>query len=47
MHQNSGSYWRAVLALIVLSLIWGYNWVVMKEALWYAGPFEFAALRTL
>ncbi|MEJ2167518.1 MAG: DMT family transporter [Desulfobacterales bacterium] len=47
MHQNSGSHGRAGLALIVLSLIWGYNWVVMKEALLYAGPFEFAALRTL
>ena len=47
LHQKSGSHWRAVLALIVLSVIWGYNWVVMKEALLYSGPFEFAALRTL
>lgn len=36
----------AVVALILLSLIWGYNWVVMKVALRYASPFTFAALRT-
>jgi drug/metabolite transporter (DMT)-like permease len=35
----------AVVALIALSLIWGYNWVVMKIALRYCGPFTFAALR--
>lgn len=38
---------RALLGLIVLSLIWGYNWVMMKEALRFAAPFDFAALRTL
>lgn len=36
----------AVAALAILSLIWGYNWVVMKQALQDAGPFTFAALRT-
>ncbi len=35
----------AVTALIALSCLWGYNWVVMKEALKYSGPFDFAALR--
>jgi len=34
-----------VLALSALSLIWGYNWVVMKEGLRFCGPFDFAALR--
>ena len=34
-------------ALSLLSLIWGYNWVVMKIALHYASPFDFASLRTL
>jgi drug/metabolite transporter (DMT)-like permease len=29
----------------VLALIWGYNWVVMKVALRYSGPIDFAALR--
>jgi len=37
---------RAFIALIILTVIWGYNWVVMKSALAYAGPFQFAALRT-
>ncbi len=36
----------AVAALVFLSLVWGYNWVLMKEALKYAGPFDFAAWRT-
>lgn len=36
----------AFLALAVLSLIWGYNWVVMKIAVQDASPFAFAALRT-
>ncbi|MHB8474122.1 MAG: DMT family transporter [Gammaproteobacteria bacterium] len=36
----------ALLALFALSLIWGYNWVVMKQALRYAGAYDFAALRT-
>lgn len=35
-----------MLALIALSVIWGYNWVVMKECLRYAGVYDFAALRT-
>lgn len=37
---------RAFIALMVLTLIWGYNWVVMKNALQYAGAFQLAALRT-
>jgi drug/metabolite transporter (DMT)-like permease len=37
----------AVAALILLALIWGYNWVVMKIALQYCGPFTFAALRSM
>jgi len=32
-------------ALAALVLIWGYSWVVMKIALRYAHPFDFAALR--
>jgi len=34
-------------ALTLLSLVWGYNWVVIKLALRYASPFDFASLRTL
>ncbi len=37
----------ALLALFVLVLIWGYNWVVMKIAVRYAAPFDYAALRVL
>ncbi len=35
------------MALGLLSLIWGYNWVVMKEALHYIDPFAFSALRSI
>lgn len=35
-----------MIALFSLSLIWGYNWVVMKETLHYVGPFQFGAIRT-
>lgn len=34
-----------LVALGVLALLWGYNWVVMKVALNYVGPMDFAALR--
>jgi drug/metabolite transporter (DMT)-like permease len=37
--------WPAVVALILLSLIWGYNWVVMKQVLDYVDPVDFTALR--
>jgi drug/metabolite transporter (DMT)-like permease len=35
-----------VLALAVLSLLWGYNWVAIKFAMIDSGPIRFAALRT-
>lgn len=37
--------WPAVVALLLVPFIWGYNWVVMKSALSFIGPFEFAAWR--
>ena len=37
---------KAFVALFLLTLIWGYNWVVMKLAVQYASPFQFAGLRT-
>jgi drug/metabolite transporter (DMT)-like permease len=40
---NSGS--RPIAALIVMVVIWGYSWVVMKIGLRYAHPFDFAAWR--
>jgi len=36
----------ALASLGILTVIWGYNWVAMKLALHYAGPFVFAAMRT-
>jgi drug/metabolite transporter (DMT)-like permease len=36
---------HAVVALLVLAAIWGYNWVQMKIAVQYASPFMVAALR--
>lgn len=37
----------AIAVLVVLPVIWGYNWIIMKKALDYMGPFEFAAWRFL
>jgi drug/metabolite transporter (DMT)-like permease len=45
MQQNTKQTIRAFSALMVLSVIWGYNWVVMKSALQYSGVFQFIALR--
>ncbi len=38
---------KPILALAVMSAIWGYNWVVMKEGLRFCDPFVFAAIRVL
>ncbi len=32
-------------AFALMALLWGYNWVVMKVAMRYCGPLNFAALR--
>jgi len=41
----SASRRAALVALALPTLIWSYNWIVMKQALAYSGPFEFSALR--
>ncbi|MBU0604207.1 MAG: DMT family transporter [Gammaproteobacteria bacterium] len=41
-----GETLRALAALVLLSAIWGYNWVVMKVALNDMGAFQFGAWRT-
>ena len=38
---------NAALALVALSLIWGYNFVVMKKVMQYVDPFQFSAMRTV
>lgn len=42
--SRSGAAWT-LAALLLVPFLWGYNWVVMKSALAYVGPFEFAAWR--
>lgn len=39
--------WLPPLALALLCLVWGYTWVLAKQALDYASPFAFAAERCL
>ncbi len=43
----SGTPRLALVALAAMSLIWGYNWVVMKQVIQYVDPFDFSAIRTL
>ena len=38
---------RGLLALLALTLIWGYSWVMIKAAVAHAGPFTLAAHRSL
>ena len=45
MNRLVSARWRPLAALILLAVIWGYNWVVMKKSLQYMGPFDFNAIR--
>ena len=47
MSPLSSSQRSAVPALLVTILLWAYSWIVMKQVLAHAGPFDFAALRYL
>lgn len=48
MPLNQSSNQRsAIAALLLLALIWGYNWVQMKIAVQYASPFTFSAMRVV
>lgn len=44
--MNATTTIKAFLALLLLTFFWGYNWVVMKDALQFSGVFQFIALRT-
>jgi len=46
MSATKSTTLKAFAALLLLSVLWGYNWVVMKYALLDAGPFQFGAMRT-
>jgi len=46
MPSKSNKYTNALIALALLTIIWGYNWVVMKVALQYSTASQFAAMRT-
>ena len=47
MMPQKGTSAGPFLALACISMVWGYNWVIMKESLQYAGPMEFNALRMI
>lgn len=41
------SRWLPLFALVLLTIIWGYSWVLAKQALVYAPPFALAAQRSM
>ncbi|HET7267047.1 MAG TPA: EamA family transporter [Oleiagrimonas sp.] len=45
MSDQSSPRRGAWVALAVMVLVWAYSWVIMKQVMDYAGPFDFAALR--
>ena len=45
MHDHRAR--NAFIALGLVAVIWGYNWVVMKVALFHSGPVDFALLRNV
>ena len=45
--MNPARNWRPLAALVLLSLIWGYTWVAVKQGLAFAPPVAFAAQRSL
>src|SRR5210317_209557 len=45
MQNLKNSQLMPIFAVILLTMIWGYNWVVMKQAVQLVGPWEFAFIR--
>lgn len=45
MKFNISPQRAALLALLILTVVWSLNWTIMKVALHYSGPFTFSALR--
>jgi drug/metabolite transporter (DMT)-like permease len=44
--QQKNTVARALIALLFLSVIWGYNWIAIKLALPFIGAFQFGAIRS-
>ena len=38
---------QAISGLVVLTLIWSYSWIFMKQVTSYIGAFDFTALRCI
>ncbi|MGE0560152.1 MAG: DMT family transporter, partial [Burkholderiales bacterium] len=38
---------QGLLALLALCAVWGYTWVMLKEGLRFADPWDYAVLRTV
>lgn len=45
--SSTSARWVLPLALAALAILWGYSWVLAKQALVYAPPFAFAAERCI
>ncbi len=43
--NNDAAHRSALIALGILSLVWGFNWIVMKAVLAFVGPLTFSAMR--
>lgn len=43
--NESAARRSALIALAMLSVVWGFNWIVMKAVLAYVGPVTFSAMR--
>lgn len=47
MTNRTFNHRKAIAALLILTLLWSFNWIVMKDAMKYMGPFTFAAARSV
>ncbi|GEN45073.1 DMT family transporter [Alkalibacillus haloalkaliphilus] len=45
MNYIKQNRWVVILLILSITIIWGYAWTLMKEALQYMGPFTFSAFR--
>ena len=42
LEQSKSLQW---LLILIITILWGYSWVLMKDALQYMGPYTFSAFR--